>query len=161
MYENGVRVLKRSVHEVAGEWDLIMYHHSFEHVPDPLRELTAVSRLLVPGGCCLLRVPTVASYAWEHYREHWVQLDAPRHYYLHSVKSIDLLAANTGFKLRNVVFDSTKDQFQGSELYAKGIPLASGKGVFSSSQERRWKRAARKLNREERGDQAAFYLIKK
>ena len=160
-YENGVQVLKRSIHEVAGEWDLIMYHHSFEHVPDPLRELTAVSRLLAPGGCCLLRVPTVSSYAWEHYREHWVQLDAPRHYYLHSVKSIDLLAGKTGFELRNIVFDSTKDQFQGSELYAKGIPLASGKGVFSSCQERRWKQAARKLNREERGDQAAFYLIKK
>jgi 2-polyprenyl-3-methyl-5-hydroxy-6-metoxy-1,4-benzoquinol methylase len=159
-HENGVQVLKRSIHQMTGEWDLVMYHHSFEHVPDPRGDLSAVSRLLRKGGCCLIRIPTVSSYAWEHYRENWVQLDAPRHYHLHSLKSMGLLAAECGFVLSAVVFDSTKDQFQGSELYQKGVPLVSGNGVFSRSQERQWKREAGKLNRAQRGDQAAFYLIK-
>lgn len=160
-YENGLRVLKQSVYDVTGEWDLIMYHHSFEHVPDPVENLRAASKLLRAGGCCLVRVPTVSSYAWEQYRENWVQLDAPRHYTLPSLESMNVLAAKTGFHVQNVVFDSTKDQFQGSELYKRGIPLVTGKNIFSANQVRQWKREAKKLNKENRGDQAAFYLIKK
>jgi len=40
----------------------------------------------VPGGWCVIRIPTVSSFAWEHYREQWVQLDAPRHFFLHKVR---------------------------------------------------------------------------
>jgi SAM-dependent methyltransferase len=159
-YENGLRVLKQSVHEVTGKWDLIMYNHSFEHVPDPIKDLHAVSRLLPAGGCCLIRVPTVSSYAWEQYRECWVQLDAPRHYTLPSLESMNILADMTGFHVRTVVFDSTKDQFEGSERYKRGLPLASQERIFTPSQIRQWKYLAKKLNKENRGDQAAFYLIK-
>lgn len=159
-YENGLRILKQSVHDVTGEWDLIMYHHSFEHVPDPIRDLQEVSRLLPAGGCCLIRVPTVSSYAWEQYREYWVQLDAPRHYTLPSLESMNILADKTGFHVRTVVFDSTKDQFEGSERYKRGLPLASQEQIFTPSQIRQWKYQAKKLNKENRGDQAAFYLIK-
>ena len=160
-YENGLTVLKQSIFDVKGEWDVVMYHHSFEHVPDPLDHLRAVSQLLPAGGCCLIRIPTVSSYAWQHFREHWVQLDAPRHYMLHSMESMQMLADQAGFIIRNVVYDSTKDQFQGSELYKRGLPLTSGDGVFSASQKRQWKKQALQLNREGRGDQAVFYLIKK
>ena len=160
-YDNGMRVLKQSIYDVTGEWDLIMYHHSFEHVPDPVKDLQAASRLLPSGGCCLIRVPTVSSFAWEQYRENWVQLDAPRHYTLPSIESINILASKTGFLVQDIVFDSTKDQFQGSELYKRGLPLASGGTVFTASQINRWKRQAKKLNKEHRGDQAAFYLMKK
>jgi SAM-dependent methyltransferase len=160
VYGNGLRVLKQSVYDVTGEWDLIMYHHSLEHVPDPVENLRAASKLLRAGGCCLVRVPTVSSYAWEQYRENWVQLDAPRHYTLPSLEGMSVLAAKAGFRVQNVVFDSTKDQFQGSELYKRDIPLVSGGNIFPASQVRQWKRRAKKLNRENRGDQAAFYLIK-
>jgi SAM-dependent methyltransferase len=160
-HENGVEVLKRGIYDVSGEWDLIMYHHSFEHVPDQVRELQAVARLLPSGGCCLIRVPTVSSFAWERYRENWVQLDAPRHYLLPSVEGMRLLAEKTGFIVRDVLFDSTKDQFQGSELYRLGMPLSSGEKIFPVSQVKAWKRLAKKLNKERRGDQAAFYLIKR
>lgn len=160
-YDNGARVLKQSIYDVTGEWDLVMYHHSFEHVPDPVKDLQAASKLLRSGGCCLIRVPTVSSFAWEEYRENWVQLDAPRHYTLPSIEGMKILAAKTGFLVQDIVFDSTKDQFQGSELYRKGLPLASGDTVFSACQIKRWKRLAKKLNKESRGDQAAFYLIKK
>ena len=160
-YENGLTIHKQSIFDVKGEWDLVMYHHSFEHVPDPLDHLRTVSQLLPSGGCCLIRTPTVSSYAWEHYREHWVQLDAPRHYMLHSLESMRILADQAGFMIKNVVYDSTKDQFQGSELYKRGLTLTSGEKTFSAAQTRRWKKQAQQLNRESRGDQAAFYLVKK
>ena len=163
-YDSNLRILKTSIHDLEGanEWDLIMYHHSFEHVPDPLENLSSASRLLKPGGTCLVRIPTVSSYAWEHYREYWVQLDAPRHYFLHSMESIKIIADKAGLYLKDVIYDSINDQFQGSELYRKGIPLVSERAasMFTKSQVKKWKRQAKKLNAEKRGDQAAFYLIK-
>jgi len=160
-YENGVRVQRKTIHEVDGEWDVIMYHHSFEHVPDPHRELQRAAKLLSPGGCCLIRIPTVSSYAWEHYRENWFQLDAPRHFYLHSITSMNILAERAGLSVQNIVFDSTADQFQGSEKYLRDVPFVSQERIFTKAQVRTWKRLAKKLNREKKGDQAAFYLVKK
>jgi len=160
-YANGVKIMKKSVHDLQGTWDVVMYHHSFEHVPEPTLELLAVASLLRKGGVCLLRIPTVSSYAWEHYREHWYQIDAPRHPFLHSVESISFLAEKTGFRVRSVVYDSTADQFGRSECYRLGIPFASSDSArFSKSQRRRWKEKARELNRQNRGDQAAFYLLR-
>ncbi|TMI37728.1 class I SAM-dependent methyltransferase, partial [Candidatus Bathyarchaeota archaeon] len=91
-YENGVQVLKRTIHEISGSWDVIMFHHSFEHLSDQVETIRSVARLLSKNGLCIIRIPTVTSYAWENYKEHWVQLDAPRHFYLHSIKSMQLLA---------------------------------------------------------------------
>ena len=117
--------------------------------------------LLAPGGCCLVRIPTVSSYAWEQYRENWYQLDAPRHFFLHSIKSMQFVADQAGLALQDIVFDSTADQFQGSELYKRDIPFTTQANNFPRSQVREWKALAKKLNKEKRGDQAAFYLVKK
>lgn len=163
IYDNGLNILKKSIHDLREKFDLIMYNHSFEHIKDPHVELKAVFDLLHKGGECMIRVPTVSSYAWEHYREHWVQLDAPRHYFLHSAKSMELLAKFCGLDVRNVTYDSTKSQFQGSELYKRGIPMVSAKGnekFFTRAQLRSWKNQADRLNSEKRGDQAVFYLMK-
>ncbi len=167
-YESGLRILKKSVHEVGGKWNLIMFHHSFEHVPDPLATLQAVSGLLTPNGCCVIRVPTVSSYAWEHYRVNWVQLDAPRHCYLHSVESMRFLAQRAGLELCKTVYDSTSFQFSGSEQYRMDIPLLGELAeykkprapIFTKRQLAAFAVRAAELNECARGDQAAFYLRK-
>jgi SAM-dependent methyltransferase len=158
-YANGLRVLKRTVQEVEGRWDVVMFHHSLEHIPDQAATLRATAALLDPGGTCLVRIPTVSSYAWEHYREHWYQIDAPRHFYLHSEESMRILAEQSGLAMRRVVYDSTVDQFRTSELYRMG-PGSLKESGFTREQVRAWKRRAMELNREGRGDQAAFYLQK-
>lgn len=164
MYGSGVRIFKRTIeeHTEAGlSYDLIMLHHSFEHMPNPLGALQAVARLLAPGGTILLRIPLVDSYAWERYRENWVQLDAPRHLYLHSRRSIGLLAMESGLEVDNVDYDSSKFQFIGSELYARDIPLTADKNernIFSKQEIQAFTEQAHRLNSEGRGDQAVFYL---
>ena len=165
-YENEVSILKSSIHDLTGQWDVIMFHHSFEHASNPLDTLYSMSRLLSKEGVCIIRIPIVSSYAWEHYGVHWVQLDAPRHFYLHSIDSIELLTRNAGFTLDKVVFDSTAIQFWGSEQYVKDIPLFSDRSyavnpsnaIFSREQIDAYKQRANQLNLENRGDQAAFYL---
>jgi SAM-dependent methyltransferase len=165
IHENGARVLKMDVDAVTGKWDVIMFHHSFEHLPNPEGTLARVAELLTPEGCCLLRVPTVSSYAWQHYGVNWVQLDAPRHFFLFARKSIERLAQKSGFELVDVVYDSEAFQFWGSEQYVRGISLKDPRsyaqnqsaGVFSASDIAAFARQAKSLNQQRQGDQAAFY----
>jgi SAM-dependent methyltransferase len=159
MYANGLQVLKKTVSEVEGLWDVVMFHHSLEHIPDQVSALRAAAGLLRPGGTCLIRVPVASSYAWEFYREHWYQIDAPRHFYLHSYGSMKLLAEQCGLELRSTECDSTLDQFRTSELYKRGFRSLREAG-FTRQQKSDWKRRAAELNREGRGDQAVFYFGK-
>ena len=167
-YKNGLTIHKQAIHDLRGEWDLIMFHHAFEHVPDPLETLVSTARLLVPGGICLIRIPIGGSYAWEHYRTDWVQLDAPRHYFLHTMDSMRMLASRSGLLLDQVIYDSTEFQFWGSEQYQRDIPLYAPqsykqdpqKSIFTPEQIAEFHRQAEELNQQGRGDQAAFYLRK-
>lgn len=165
-YENGLRIERRTLAEVEGEWDLVMFHHSLEHMADQAAALAQAAQRLAPGGTCLVRLPVVDSWAWNHYGVNWVQLDAPRHLYLHSAESMAVLAAKAGLAVADVLYDSDDFQFWGSEQYAKDIPLRSerswsedpARSIFTPEQIADWKKRAAELNREAQGDQAAFYL---
>lgn len=164
-YDNGLKILKSDIFKIDGSFDLITYHHAFEHLPNPSENLKKVSELLNKNGVCVLRIPTVSSYAWKHYKTDWVQLDAPRHFFIHSKKSIALLAEKHNLELFDIKYDSNHLQFTGSELYKKDIPLkdlrtAAAKTLVKKDKSR-FNREAKKLNKENKGDQAAFFLRKK
>jgi SAM-dependent methyltransferase len=164
-YGNGVRVVKARLEDLAGTtWDVIMFHHSFEHMPHPARVLRLTADLLAPGGHCLIRLPLVG-WAWEHYGVNWVQLDAPRHFFLHTEKSFQLLARGEGLRVHELRYDSTEYQFWVSELYTRDVAQASvdmtrPQAMFSNSTLRRFRAQAARLNSEGRGDQAAFDLVR-
>lgn len=167
-YDNGVNILKSSIHDIGGQWDLVMFHHSFEHIPDQLVTLQRTLEILRPGGHCIIRIPTVSSYAWDHYGVNWVQLDAPRHLYLHSVMSVKVLADKTGLELSDIIFDSNAFQFWGSEQYEKNIPLRGSRSYavnpaassFSEDDISNFAKRAEELNAEKQGDQAIVYFRK-
>lgn len=167
-YNNGVRIVKDELKNVSGTWDIVMFHHSFEHIFDQLGTLRSVNRLLDDYGACLIRVPTASSFAWRHYGVNWVQLDAPRHFFLHTAKSMSLLAEQAGFYIERIEYDSTNFQFVGSELYSKGRCLFNqSTGVnmevssfFSAAELQKYSVEAELLNAKGDGDQAAFYLKK-
>ncbi len=158
----GVKIYKKELSEVNKQFDFIMLNHSFEHMPEPLTVFKELFRVLKADKYALIRIPVASSFAWREYGISWVQLDAPRHLFLHTVKSIRILAKKTGFLVDDVVFDSTEVQFWGSELYLKGIPLAEGKKInyFSKEDIKSFKAKACELNKNEDGDSAGFYLYK-
>ena len=159
-YNSGLKIIKKFIHEINGEWDLITFHHSFEHISNPLETLQSVSNLLTKSGTCLIRVPTVSSYAWEHYRENWVQLDAPRHFFLYSIKSMTILAEMANLKVEKVIYDSTALQFTGSEQYLQDIPLIEPHSIFSNAEIKVFQQKAKVLNLKNQGDACAFILRK-
>lgn len=165
--DNGVIIYKKEIEELDSVFDFIIFNHSFEHMSLPLEVLKKTYSILNPGGFVLIRVP-VTGEAWEKYHENWVQIDAPRHFYIHSIKSMKILTEKAGFKLNDIVFDSTEFQFWGSEQYKKGIPLISeqsyavnpGKSLFTPDEISSYLSEAKELNRKNEGDQACFYLMK-
>ena len=167
-YPNGLTIKKTWLHELNEEQDLIMFHHSFEHLPNPIETLEAVYGLIPSGGICMIRIPLVSSEAWRKYGINWVQLDAPRHFFLHSLDSLKVLAEKTNFKIKEIVCDSDEFQFWGSQQYLKNIPLMAensygrdpAKSIFSRGEINNYKNMAVKLNRESQGDQAIVYMVK-
>jgi SAM-dependent methyltransferase len=167
-YPTGVKIFKRDLGELEPAFDLIMLHHSFEHLPDPDRILREIGRLLAPNKYALVRIPVV-NYAWEKYGVNWVQLDPPRHLFLYTEQSFRDLCKRAGLKVERVIYDSSAFQFWGSEQYERDIPLTDPRShndpergsVFSPEQIDAWELEAKELNLEGRGDQACFYLRKK
>ena len=163
-----LELIKSDLFDITGEWDVIWFHHVFEHLKNPLDVLEKVASLLSPGGQCIIAIPTVSGEAWESYGTNWVQLDAPRHLFLHSVKSMQIMAEKSGFIISKILYNSTGFQFWASEQIKRGIPLVdknSGsttprEGLFTSSQLEAFERKAKQLNKRNSGDQAVFFMSK-
>lgn len=160
-YGNGLTVKKADIQELGGSWDVVMMHHSLEHIEDQHATLTKVASLLNDTGICLIRIPTVTSMPWETYRENWVHLDAPRHFFLHSHKSITNAARKAGLSVVSITSDANAFSFYGSEFYMRGIPVPEWREeTFSPKERREFARKAEEINRKNRGDTIVVILRK-
>lgn len=158
----GYRVLKREYDAIEGQYDLVMMHHSLEHMADQQQVAARMFDLTRPGGRMLIRIPTIDCQAYETYGGDWVQIDPPRHFFLHSRNSIRQLVERAGFRVVELYDDSHAYQFWGSELARRGIPIMDAAGNlarpsahFSAEQFRDFGKQARELNRAGRGDSIA------
>lgn len=163
-----VTIHRKNIFEITGSYDLVMLHHAFEHMDEPLKVLQQAFRLLNKGRCLLIRTPVMGMYSWKKYGTNWMDLDAPRHIFIHSIRSMELLAAAAGFELRKTIFDGNYMSLIGSEQYAKDIALndprsysvnkaASG---FSKEDIEEFKKITLQNDAAGQSDQAAFYLFK-
>jgi SAM-dependent methyltransferase len=163
----GAQLRRGVIADVDGEWDLVMFHHSLEHLDDPRHALQHARRLLADGGVVLVRVPTVSSEAWDRYGADWASIDAPRHFFLPTRDGVAALASSAGLRVLRVVDDSNDFQFWCSEQYRRNIPMMAPESyfvdpkasAFNRAEMRRFRREARVLNAQHRGDQAAFYMV--
>ena len=153
---DGMLITRQSIEELETPFDLIMFHHSFEHLRDPVESLQHARRIISAEGHVLIRMPTTSSWAWTRFGSHWVQLDAPRHTFIQSLKSMDIIAGQAGFDIVSVEYDSTDFQFWGSAAYEKGLrlvdvhPALLHRAIFL--------RKARLWNKLQIGDQACWVL---
>ena len=160
----GVPLLKSHLHAVTGSFDLIMFNHSLEHVPDPVATLKDAREKLSDSGICLVRLPTTSSEAWTTYGPDWFQIDAPRHIVIPSRQGMALAADAVGLRVDYASDDSSVAQFVGSEAYRRDIPLTELKSIrsllrlFGARRIWVWDRRAARLNRQGRGDQTGFVL---
>lgn len=158
----GLDLFKMDLYQIKEAFDVIMVHHAFEHMEDPDSAFAQLAGLLRPAGRLLIRTPISDGEAWTLFREYWVQLDAPRHYFIPSVAAMTLLARRHGLELFRTEFDSTSFQFWASRRYQEGKSLSGidPAQLPPAEQMQADERKARSLNKVGKGDQAAFYFRK-
>jgi SAM-dependent methyltransferase len=162
-----VRILRGELASVpVSGFDLIMFHHSLEHVADQRGTFRAIRRLLAPGGTCLIRVPLADSDPLRRYGSDWIELDAPRHFVLHTPKSLALLAEEAGLSIVAADFDSDAFAYWGSELYQRDVPLCDPAtsrhrdplAFFTAQELREFESRARHANETGAGGRGVFSL---
>ena len=166
VYDQHLRILKKSLFDFNEKFDLVMLNHSLEHMPDQDKVFQKLRTLVKPGGMVIIRIPIKTDFIWELYGTDWVQIDAPRHYYLHTLKSIQIIAQRNNFKPGKPLFESGIFQFYGSEQNRKNMPLRSelsyyenpSKSMFTEKEIKQFKDKASELNKNEQGDCVCLYL---
>jgi SAM-dependent methyltransferase len=81
----------------ADSFDAITMSHVIEHLRDPLLVLAECRRILKPGGVLVVTTPNYKCLGHRCFGRRWLGLDPPRHLYVFSRKSLDLMANRTGF----------------------------------------------------------------
>jgi SAM-dependent methyltransferase len=158
----GLTLWKQEFGQTDLNFDLVMLHHSFEHLEDPEEALKVCFERLNPGGRLLVRCPVTDAEQWKTKQALWVQLDAPRHLSIPSTQGFVLAAERTGFTVQEILFDSSAFQFWGTALYERGEKLDRKKisSHFSPQQLQDWEQLAIQYNQEGKGDQACFFCVK-
>lgn len=148
----------------AGRFDLVMFHHSLEHMVEPIAPLRAAAGLIGPRGRCLVAIPIASSVAWDTYQTDWVELDPPRHFFLHTSRSFEIAARAAGLRVVRVEQDGGPFEFLGSEVYRRGMTLTMADGrfrdlsqVFTREEHDLFARRAQDANANGRGGRAIFY----
>lgn len=162
----GIRILNKPLTDIDGKFDLITFHHSLEHIYDQQIILSCARHLLAPEGVIVIRIPVVSSFTWEKYGVNWAEMDPPRHLYLHSKKSVNILAEQVKLELFETLYDSSEFEFYASEQYQRDIPLNSetsywrneSSSIFSEGEISSFQRLAEQVNRNGTSGRAAFFF---
>jgi 2-polyprenyl-3-methyl-5-hydroxy-6-metoxy-1,4-benzoquinol methylase len=110
--ENGVHVVVGSLEQASfpGEsFDIVTLFHVMEHVANPRRVLTEVSRILRPNGVVILQVPNIDSWQFKAFGAKWYGLDIPRHVIDYSRESMLRLLNDSGFVAHRVKHFNLRD----------------------------------------------------
>ena len=165
-YGDDIKIKKCTIHKIEGDkkFDLIHMGDSLEHVTDPLEVLQSVKRLLTPNGIVEIAIPTWPNAAFDMFKAHWFQIDAPRHIFLPSGHCLEYMAQKSGFLIDEVQYDSKGKQFVVSFFYEHGIPMKDInteliKELFSPQEVSSITRTTEAVNEEGRGDHILVRLV--
>lgn len=98
----------------AGSADVATLFHVLEHVADPVATAREVARVLAPGGVMLAHVPNFGSLNARLFREHWYELDVPRHVNFFTPRTLKRLVREAGLALRTLKTRAAAGDFRRS-----------------------------------------------
>ncbi len=166
LVHHGIPVQRRELTAVEGRFDVIMFHHSLEHVRDPLATLAAAAAALRPGGRILVRTPIAGSALWDRYRSDWWELDAPRHLVVFSIAGLAAAAARVGLEIAATFYDSSEREIIGSEQIRRDLAefepgswfVDPDRSAYAPADVARFADEAHALNAEGRAGRGGFLL---
>lgn len=144
------------------KYDIILLHHSFEHMDEPHKVMSRLFDFLTDKGILIIRIPVMGKKAWRMYGTNWYQIDAPRHLYLYTERSLAYICKKAKMHITKVKYDSTEAQFRVSQEYMKSPNQSLDKINRNRHKNlKQYESEALKANRDFDGDQAIFYIMKK
>jgi SAM-dependent methyltransferase len=84
-------------------FDCITLWHVLEHFHDPFKYASEISRLLKPGGVCVIALPNSSSFDAEHFGKFWAAYDVPRHLWHFNPVTFRRFADKAGFKVEKTL----------------------------------------------------------
>ncbi len=82
--------------------DVVRMVHVLEHVPSPTETLTAIRRVLRPGGRLIIEVPNIAHVLSAAFRDNSWSVDLPRHFYHFSPETLRKVVQFVGLQVQHV-----------------------------------------------------------
>lgn len=169
VYNKNIRLYKKNIFEMDRKFDVIMMHHSLEHMTDQEKVLQKAATLLHDNGRMLIRIPIVSKPLMEKYGANVATLDAPRHFFIHSQKSIADLIAKASMTVYKTVFDSDAFSILASEQYSKGVSIMNddrsyiqnkNSDIFTKEELRQFEEDINLYNQRQQSDYIALYIKK-
>lgn len=169
IHDGPIRIHASNLSSFSGRtFDFIMMHHSFEHMAQQVEQLKQIREILHPHGTCMIRVPIVSRGPWQMYGTNWAEIDAPRHFVLHSEMSLKLAAEAAGLALKCIQYESNVFTYAASELYRRGLSLYDNSAncrrqfddVFTASEQLQFEALSRLHHVPGWAGRAAFFLTR-
>ena len=78
-------------------FDVVTLNNVLEHIPEPVRLLKEIYRILKPGGELIICVPNFSSFSRKIFNKYWDALVIPEHLHHFTSESLKRLAEVSGF----------------------------------------------------------------
>ena len=160
--DNGeVRLIKSDPAHLRGSFDVVIAHHTFEHMVDPHHTIDVLRRLA--RRRIVITVP-VPGYSWRRYGVNWIGLDPPRHLHLLTPQAMRRLADAHQLRITDAYFVPSSFDLWGSDQYEAGVPLADPRSysvnphVLGEHEVADYERRAQEICAGGDGDDAVFLL---
>lgn len=97
--------------------------HVLEHIPDPIKVLQEIYRILKEDGHLIISVPNIECISFKIAKSKWQVLDFPRHLYHFSPSTLRFLLSNAGYNVsivNHTFFESPFDLLNSILTILKG-----------------------------------------
>jgi 2-polyprenyl-3-methyl-5-hydroxy-6-metoxy-1,4-benzoquinol methylase len=158
------------------KFDLIMFHHSFEHIYNFFEVSKKISKLLNTDGLCIIRMPNIESFSFNRFKKHWDGIHAPFHIALPSTKGMNLLFKDSNLQLIekrweqpfHLIFYSLNheidiadfDELGSRNFFEKGFRSKKIPPLFTKLEFKFWKKKSKLLKKTNMCDYINYYYKK-
>jgi 2-polyprenyl-3-methyl-5-hydroxy-6-metoxy-1,4-benzoquinol methylase len=98
-------IRKTDLYTLEKQYDVIMLHHVLEHLPNQHEVFEKLKTLMHKNSVLIVNIPLMDEYHWKNFGMNAFQLnDVPRHYYLHTLNSVNLVAEEHHLKIDEIKF---------------------------------------------------------
>jgi SAM-dependent methyltransferase len=135
-FPNAPILKKMEIFDLKERFDLIMFHHVFEHFPLLKDTLKKVCSLLSEKGVCIIRIPDIDSYSFMKYQENWFSIHAPFHLALPSRRGMKIIVEESGLIIEKILGEQLFEFFfysMGHELGIADYEKYGNRGFFEKN----------------------------